>query len=260
MNTRKYVRQSDNGSRIRERKTSASFNWGKVLVWLFVSVWMFSLGVYVGRKYEPVIFEKDAFMKTLSEFKAKALDKEEKEFQAAFNEEMADTEYDFYDDLKETPETHPMPEAPAGASNSDLLQKLKNGDNDERTEESKATAKIDAAVSEGAKAAEEAAPVTSNKTEETNAEKAAGSEKTETKKQLFTIQVASSKDKESAETVVRRLKSDGHPAYVIEAQVGDKGMWYRVRVGFYDTREEAMVVMDKLAKANMKGFLIGLDK
>jgi cell division septation protein DedD len=61
----------------------------------------------------------------------------------------------------------------------------------------------------------------------------------------FTVQVLSSQSREKALALVDRLKGRGYPAYIEEADIRDK-KWFRVRVGFFMSRGEAQVLVDKL--------------
>ncbi|HKQ07340.1 MAG TPA: SPOR domain-containing protein [Blastocatellia bacterium] len=54
-----------------------------------------------------------------------------------------------------------------------------------------------------------------------------------------TLQVMASKDEGEATSMVARLKSAGLPAYVVRADLGSRGVWYRVRIGGFATQEEA---------------------
>ena len=59
-------------------------------------------------------------------------------------------------------------------------------------------------------------------------------------KQMFTIQVASENTIRAAWNIVEELNSDGYDAYIqkSKSQVDSK-IWYRVRIGQYNTREAA---------------------
>ena len=61
----------------------------------------------------------------------------------------------------------------------------------------------------------------------------------------WTVQVNAFPDERSAKTWVDRLKNKGYKAYVAEANAKGK-IWYRVRVGQYNTREEAKKVEEAL--------------
>jgi cell division septation protein DedD len=61
----------------------------------------------------------------------------------------------------------------------------------------------------------------------------------------WTIQVNAFPDEKSAKIWVDRLKNKGYNAYVTEVNVKGK-IWYRVRVGQYNSREEAKKVEEVL--------------
>jgi cell division protein FtsN len=57
---------------------------------------------------------------------------------------------------------------------------------------------------------------------------------------LYCFQVSSWKTKSIADQEVSRLKNTGHNAYIVEAQPKHKrGTWYRVRVGYFNSLNEA---------------------
>jgi OOP family OmpA-OmpF porin len=64
---------------------------------------------------------------------------------------------------------------------------------------------------------------------------------------LFVVQVSSWKGEGKANEQVEKLKSQGHNAFIVEAYVPQKqGTWYRVRVGFFNSLEEAKAYQSKL--------------
>ncbi|GAC1336171.1 MAG: hypothetical protein NVSMB23_00260 [Myxococcales bacterium] len=56
---------------------------------------------------------------------------------------------------------------------------------------------------------------------------------------LFTVQLGASQDRAEAQRIEARARAAGLRPYVIEANLGSKGVWYRVRVGAFGTREAA---------------------
>ena len=56
---------------------------------------------------------------------------------------------------------------------------------------------------------------------------------------IYSVQVASSQRREDAERLVRRFGANGFQAYIMEADLGAKGVWYRVRVGNFVKRDQA---------------------
>ena len=55
----------------------------------------------------------------------------------------------------------------------------------------------------------------------------------------FQLQVASFKDQPDADRLVDDLRRRGHRAYRLAAQVPERGVWYRVRIGPFKTKFEA---------------------
>lgn len=63
---------------------------------------------------------------------------------------------------------------------------------------------------------------------------------------IFSVQVASSPKREDSERLVRKFGEHGYQAYVMLADLGDKGIWYRVRVGDLPNRAEALILKAEL--------------
>ncbi len=68
------------------------------------------------------------------------------------------------------------------------------------------------------------------------------------KRRRFTLQVGSFQDKEEADTFFRGLSGGTYDPYMVEADVPGKGKYFRVRVGSYETFDEAV-----LAKSTFEG-------
>lgn len=64
----------------------------------------------------------------------------------------------------------------------------------------------------------------------------------------FAIQVAAIREREEAETMVKRLVGKGYPAYVVVPRQGEPSQIYRVRVGKFQDRREADTVAARLQK------------
>ncbi|MCK5581658.1 MAG: SPOR domain-containing protein, partial [Candidatus Omnitrophica bacterium] len=62
----------------------------------------------------------------------------------------------------------------------------------------------------------------------------------------FTIQVLSSKDRTSTEKVLSKIKKEGHPAYLVTANLGEKGTWHRIYVGKFSTKAKAKEYLAKV--------------
>ena len=64
----------------------------------------------------------------------------------------------------------------------------------------------------------------------------------------FTVQLASFSLKSEAETLKNKLAGKGYNAHINESNQGDKGVWYRVRVGRKLEQEAAKELADKLGR------------
>ena len=65
---------------------------------------------------------------------------------------------------------------------------------------------------------------------------------------VFTVQVASYSLRSEAETLKNKLAGKGYSVTIIESNQGDKGTWYRVRVGRKLDQEAAKELAGKLGK------------
>jgi cell division septation protein DedD len=74
----------------------------------------------------------------------------------------------------------------------------------------------------------------------------------ESKKGAFYIQVGALGDKDAASTYAKKLEKEGFPALVLDPLPVDKKAVFRVRVGPYESKEEADAVRTKLAAALKK--------
>jgi cell division septation protein DedD len=82
-------------------------------------------------------------------------------------------------------------------------------------------------------------------------EKSAGGDKPAAKhseSNSFTVQVASFPLRSEAETLKNKLAAKGYQAYIVDSNQGDKGIWYRVRVGKRLEQEAAKELAGKLGK------------
>jgi len=64
----------------------------------------------------------------------------------------------------------------------------------------------------------------------------------------FTVQVASFPLRSEAEALKGKLAAKGYQAYIVDSNQGDKGIWYRVRVGKRLEQEAAKELAGKLGK------------
>jgi len=74
----------------------------------------------------------------------------------------------------------------------------------------------------------------------------------------YTIQVASFQKKEYAQKVIDELKQKGHPAFLIDKDLGAKGVWYRVYVGKFQSSDDASQYISRLPQNYKEGFVLKL--
>lgn len=72
----------------------------------------------------------------------------------------------------------------------------------------------------------------------------------------FAVQIYSFKDQNKANVALENLKKDGYKAYVEMSDLGDKGTWYRVRIGGLANEEEAKTLLETIRKSFNSGIII----
>lgn len=214
----------------------------------FVAVWMFVLGILVGRGTAPVKFDIEKIQKDLAALKAATLQRSKPEVAASSGRgpstggiDPADLE--FYEGLR--------------ASRRELNFKPSSKEEVRRKaskQTSKPGKKQSAAASVDKKSTAKAVKPEAVKTvtQETRSSPAASPVRRQ-----VTIQVASVKSQQTAERMVRGLKKKGYPAYVRIGKVPGKGIWYRVRVGRFVSRKEAAGMLARLHKNNWEAVIVG---
>jgi DedD protein len=70
-------------------------------------------------------------------------------------------------------------------------------------------------------------------------ETASDAERESRKKGKFTLQIASFQSKTEAESLLARLEAAGFKPYVVTSNVEGKGLFYRVRIGEFGSKDEA---------------------
>jgi len=71
------------------------------------------------------------------------------------------------------------------------------------------------------------------------------------------LQVASYKDQTSARTLLADLSAAGYAGTVIRADLGERGIWFRVRIGPYASGEETERILARLREEkDLKGYVV----
>ena len=72
----------------------------------------------------------------------------------------------------------------------------------------------------------------------------------------FAIQVYSFQDKNRAENALGTLKNNGYQAFLIVSDLGEKGVWYRVRIGGIADEATAHKMLEQIRKNYNSGFIL----
>jgi cell division septation protein DedD len=76
----------------------------------------------------------------------------------------------------------------------------------------------------------------------------------------FTIQVASFKEKTMADKLAEELKKKNFLASVVSKNLGDKGTWFRVNVGQYESKSQAEANLGPVKALHPNSFIVVLSK
>ncbi len=75
-------------------------------------------------------------------------------------------------------------------------------------------------------------------------------------KSIFTVQVASFKDKPKADKTLEEVKKIDPTAYMVTKNLGEKGTWYRLYAGKFETKEEAQDLLSKFSGKFPNSFIM----
>ncbi len=230
---------------------------GWVFVIFFLCAWMFVLGILVGRGTAPVKFDIAAIEKKIEASKKDDPGKSGKVPAHKDSATLKDkTKLEFYEALKENSEDTKIP---ALQQPKIIKQKIEkpapkavSPKPPETTPQKPTSGK---AVSQKAGSQKSQALKTSQKDALTK-EKVAAVKQTSSTGPVYTIQAASLKNAKDADQLIQKLKKSGYPAYRAIGKVPGKGIWFRVRIGEYKSKSEALGVMKKLNKDGLKPILV----
>lgn len=213
----------------------------KLLFWLgvafFAMVWMFTLGVLVGRGLSPVRFDVNKLQKELMALKQKALKADQAHSNNERDKLAEDPELGFYEIL-----TDKKREARLRFSKSDRPTAKLGGISRDAAEVNKANKKDKIPL----KLAELHKPTSKHRPKPPPPE-IPQPEKV-TREGLLTIQVASLHDAQKARELVARLKNKGYEAYEVAITMPGDKIYHRVRVGHFADSNEASQVAARLKR------------
>lgn len=72
----------------------------------------------------------------------------------------------------------------------------------------------------------------------------------------FAVQVYSFKDQKRANAALANLKNSGYKAYIEISDLGEKGTWYRVRIGGLENDTEAKALLETIRKNFNSGIIV----
>ncbi len=217
----------------KKKKSSPQWTRKGLAIWIsltfFACAWMFVLGIFVGRGTVPVRFDIEKLENELVALKEAVIKKEFDRYKVDSNSEDNKTRMGFYEALKNTGEEERL--------KTDIPKK-------------KPRPLHKKAVSKAKK------PVVSKKTVTARKEKTATFKKSTKDNKNFTIQVASLKDSKNADNMVAKFKKRGYPAYKSIGKIPGKGIFYRVRIGYFKNRAQAGSTFNRLKKEKIKAIIV----
>jgi cell division septation protein DedD len=214
----------------------------ELFLWLGVAflamLWMFTLGVIVGRGHSPVRFDIQSIKNELIALKEATLKSQEQANKPAADFPSDETDLDFYDVLTDKKEDA-LAQSVAKAKKQASKPKPKPTAKSEipRKTESKPLARD----AENQKQAQDPKP---------------SSAKKGTTAESYTVQVASLKDAQKAKEMVSYLKSKGYRAFSVTTNVPGKGSYHRVRVGHFPDRNKAMQAASRLRREELEPLVV----
>lgn len=220
----------------KSEKTSIHCLWKRFGIWIYliipVSIWMFILGVLVGRGTAPVKFDINGLQKELALLKERAVKRELSQIKVDPDTEHKKTDLGFYEALRENGDK--------GRRFAGKIMQKKSGATEKDSPWKKKTSLKKETIS-------------------ANADKKSASSEQGKKRSIqkdYTIQVASLKNSIDADKMVTSLKKKGYLAYKTIREIPGKGIWYRIRIGYYKDGKEAKSILTRLKNENIEAFLI----
>jgi len=229
MNKKKAPERSKPGAEQRSRRELLV----KGFLCSLVCLWMFVLGLLVGRGTAPIRFDIERLQDELASMKAATIEDTVQRYQVAFQDLDKDKNLGFHEALKDE-DTRLSAALPSGKSSSGSAAVDKVG-------VPKKAKDSEFQKPEAGETARTAEPP------KTDAPEASGA---------WAIQVAATQDKTQGSELVDRLGSQGYAAYLVKADIDGKGTWYRVRVGGYPSRKAAESDLAKLEKERFSPMIV----
>ncbi|NNG00929.1 MAG: SPOR domain-containing protein [Desulfobacteraceae bacterium] len=197
-----------------------------ICVVLCALVWMFALGIWVGRGTTPLGFKIYSLKEDLESL-LQTSENKENTFETESDIGSKKTDLEFYETLKRPQsgtEIRRIPITPEPASKAPVVPEVKKRRVPDKNVPDKTTDQVKSTVPTPT------VPSTADKP--------------------YTIQVASIKKMAAADKLVEEFKAKGLPAYHVKANIPGKGTWYRIRVGAYQNKGAAAATVKQLKGMN----------
>ena len=211
----------------------------------FVCAWMFAIGVLVGRDTAPIKFDFAGIQKKLEADREDLENKERSRIQGKSGITKDKTNLDFYEALRDNREDTQLDKKKLSSSISKKAESLP-AKKPSRSIDDKADRKI----------IEKKPPPEKKPSKPPQKPSSVSKNKTRPSVKTYTIQAASVKNARDADRLVAELKKTGFHAYRAIGKVPGKGIWYRVRVGEYQSKASARYTLNKLKKTGLKPIVI----
>jgi cell division septation protein DedD len=234
MNKKKSPDRSKPGAEQRTRKELLV----KGFLCSLVCLWMFVIGLLVGRGTAPIRFDIERLQDELADLKAATIEETVQRYQVAFQELDREKDLGFHEALKDEETRLPSAAFPSADSTSGSAT-------------GQMPAETGLSVPKKTKDSEFVKPAAvENGASEPPKQQAAATGG------AWAIQVAATQDKAQGDQLVDRLERLGYQAKLVRATIAGKGTWYRVRVVGYTSRQAAEVDLAKLEKERYSPMII----
>jgi cell division septation protein DedD len=221
------------------------FTRGKLMIWsgvvFLVMIWMFTLGVLVGRDLSPVRFDVKKLKQELIALKQKALKTDHTGQEIKMADPSEDPDLDFYEvltdrekEVRQKTKGAKLPPAKPDPKPQEISTAAHTEDKNQQPRIKLAEVNKDRARLNELSAVKDVAAEVSTGTSS------------------VTIQVASLRSAEEAVEMIRHLKGEGFEAYSVTVSLPGEGTYHRVRVGHFLDSSEASRVAARLKRAGYK--------
>lgn len=224
---------------------------GWLLVLFFICGWMFAIGVMVGRDRSSLNVDINPLKKELAPFMEKIKKKDPQQASKGPGPDREKPALDFYEALPQNREVDKPFEASTSPPKAEKIEPPPEKKSSFKKKQSKKKL-----TRIRKKVVEDPQPAKKEAAEKSMPQPAVAKARVDSPDHPYTIQVAAYKRAGDADKLVAELQQKGFAAYRKFDKIPNKGIWYRVRVGQYKNRAEAVSTIAKLKKAGREAILV----